>query len=71
MKVSPSGCISGGRWQGEMLNDRGDGETCSGKHVEGNINFLNLPSVITVSPPQEHYQLLQQQEKHEENNPGM
>lgn len=47
-----------------MPNNGGMGETCSGKHVEGNINFLNLPSAIMVSE-QEHYQLLQQQEKHE------
>lgn len=59
MKVSTSWCISGGRWQGEMPNNGGDGETCSGKHVEGQHKF---PPAIMVSP-QEHYQLLQQQEK--------
>lgn len=67
MKVPPSCCISGGRWRGETLNKWGDGGTCSGKHVvraSVQSDFLNLRVAMAVSR-QEHYQLLQQQEKQE------
>lgn len=65
MEVLPSCSILGGRWQGEMGNNRGDGETCSEERVVGmGINFLNLPLSMMVSP-QEHRQLLQQQERPE------
>lgn len=67
MEVPPSCCISGGRWRGETLNKWGDGGTCSGKHVvraSVQSDFLNLRVAMAVSR-QEHYQLLQQQEKQE------
>lgn len=35
MNVSPSGFISGGRWQGELLNNGGMGKHAQGSMLKG------------------------------------